>query len=192
MNILAVFGLLAGLLNIIAYIPYIRDTIKGETSPNRTSWFIWTTLALISFFSQKSSGATWSLCFIAIQVLGPLTVFMLSIKRGEGGFEALDLFSLIGAIVGLLAWAVSGRPEMALYFNLSVDMFGVLPTLKKSYLDPSGETISLYVLTVVAAVLAGLSVGKLSPILLLYPVYIFLADGAVLVALLTSPNRKGR
>ena len=45
------FGLLSAALSVLAYAPYMRDTIFGQTRPHRACWFIWSVLATISFFS---------------------------------------------------------------------------------------------------------------------------------------------
>ncbi|KKT58129.1 MAG: hypothetical protein UW52_C0064G0012 [Candidatus Gottesmanbacteria bacterium GW2011_GWA1_44_24b] len=58
---LQTFGLLSAVIFPISYFPYVRDTLRGKTKPERASWFIWATLGAIAFFSQLAKGATDSL-----------------------------------------------------------------------------------------------------------------------------------
>lgn len=79
-------GIVSAVLAAIAYAPYIVDTIVGTTRPHRSSWLIWTVLCTISFFSQMYEGATDSLPFAGVMLLGTLTISVLSIRRGVGGY----------------------------------------------------------------------------------------------------------
>ena len=47
-----VMGLAAALLSTCAYIPYIRDTLRGNTQPQRASWLIWSVLGSVAYESQ--------------------------------------------------------------------------------------------------------------------------------------------
>ncbi len=87
MDVLLVFGILAGLLSVISYIPYVLDTLKGSTKPERATWFIWSVLTTILLFAQLAKGATNSIWLTVVQTFGPILIFLLSIKYGEGGFK---------------------------------------------------------------------------------------------------------
>ena len=97
-------GYLSGILMLISYIPYIRDIMLGKTKPERLSWFLWSALAIVSFFLQSAAGASYSLFFAGAQVLGQMFVFVLSIKNGYGGFLKRDVVGLIGVGISLLLW----------------------------------------------------------------------------------------
>ena len=60
---LQIGGIIACVLSVVAFLPYIRDTISGNTRPERASWLIWSVLSTISFFSQVYEGAGISLLF---------------------------------------------------------------------------------------------------------------------------------
>ncbi|HET9721679.1 MAG TPA: hypothetical protein VFP32_01465, partial [Candidatus Saccharimonadales bacterium] len=50
-------GLIAVLLALIAYIPYVRDVLKEKTKPHIYSWFIWGALSLLIAALQFKKGA---------------------------------------------------------------------------------------------------------------------------------------
>src|SRR3989304_2731778 len=68
------------------------------------SWFIWTMLGFIAFFSQLAKGATNSLWLTVGQTTSVLIIFLLSLKYGYGGLGKRDLRALIGAGIGLVLW----------------------------------------------------------------------------------------
>jgi hypothetical protein len=80
-----VLGLLAGVVGIADTIPYVRDTVRGSTRPHRGTWLIWSVLAIVACLSQRADGASWSLIMAAAQAVLTGVIFLLSIRRGEGG-----------------------------------------------------------------------------------------------------------
>jgi hypothetical protein len=92
-----VLGLLAGVVSIADTIPYVRDTVRGTTRPHRGTWLIWGVLAIVVCLSQRADGASWSLIMAAAQAVLTSAVFLLSIRRGEGGLSPADVqLQLVG------------------------------------------------------------------------------------------------
>lgn len=182
-------GLAAGLLSLAAVIPYARDILRGSARPERASWFIWLVLAVISFTSQRAEGATNSLWLTALDTVGVAIVFGLSLKYGEGGLTRRDTFALMAAGIGLVLWYSTRHAAFALFITLAIDAVGTSLTVAKTYADPQSETYSMWAMVAVAGILAMLAVGKLDPVLLAYPFYIFLANAAVVVAIAAGTLR---
>lgn len=190
MTALQFFGYLSAIIGTIASFPYIRDILKGKTKPERASWFIWTVLGTIAFFSQLEKGATNSLWLVGVGTLSVLVVSILSIKFGSGGLARRDIFSLIFAVLGILLWFFTKDSTIALIITILVGSTGSFLTVVKSYEDPESETISTWLLVSVAGIFSALSVGRWNLILLIYPTYIFLTNIAVVSAILLGKNRK--
>ena len=167
----------------MSFLPYIRDIFKGKTKPERISWLIWAILGSISFFSQFAKGASYSLVLVGAQTFGDLFIFILAIKWGFGGFLKRDIFALVGAGIGLVLWYVTKEAAVALFVAIFIDAIGVVLTVIKSYEEPTTETISSWVLTLLAGVLACIAVGSFNLVLLAFPFYIFLASAAILIAI---------
>lgn len=190
LNSLALCGLLSGILGTIAYMPYVFDTLKGRTRPQRASWLIWSILSSITFFSQLSEGATDSLWFAGVKVSGTLVIFLLSISWGAGGFlNRKDCVILVAAGFGL--W-LSYTTETALYalaITISIGLLGGAITVVKAYFDPDSETISAWTLSFFASILAIVAVGRIDWMILAYPLYLFTMNGAIVAAMLTGRMR---
>ena len=50
------YSFVAILLTLIGYIPYIKDTIKGKTTPHAFTWFTFGLATIFTFGLQLSSG----------------------------------------------------------------------------------------------------------------------------------------
>ncbi len=186
---LQTFGLLSGLLNIAAYVPYIRDTVRGNTKPHRTTWLIFSVMALSSFFSQVALGAQQSLWLVGTQSLAVLIIFMLSIRKGVGGLSTPDIFVLLASLIGLALWFLLGKPEYSLYANITVGFAALTPTIIKAAKAPKTETTLTWVLGTLAGFVALLATGSTRFEIIAYPIYVIFANGIVM-AILLNPSRK--
>ena len=79
---------MAALAGVADTVPYVRDTLSGSTRPHRGTWLIWSSLAVLVCLSQRADGASWSLLMTAVQTVLTGGIFVLSIRRGEGGLIA--------------------------------------------------------------------------------------------------------
>lgn len=170
-----IFGLLAVTCAAIQFIPYIYNTIRGHTKPQRVAWLIWFALGGVIFFSQLAKGGGSSLWITGMHMIGNATIFLLAIKRGYGTFTKRDGMSLAAAAFGLLLWAVTKEPTLALMIAILVDSIGAALVAMKAYKDPHSETLSTWVFGTCAGLCAAFAVGGFdNPILLVYPIYVAL------------------
>jgi hypothetical protein len=190
-----VLGLLAGVVGVADTIPYVRDTIRGATRPHRGTWLIWSVLAIVVCLSQRADGASWSLVMAAAQAVLTGVIFLLSIRRGEGGLSPADVLMLTLAGGGVIGWIVADVPVIATACVVAADLIGAAMMVPKTYRDPGSETLATFALASLSGALAAGAVGTLDISLLLYPVYYCLANGALAVLIhhrrriLDSPRR---
>jgi hypothetical protein len=185
----ALYGILAGILPALSAYPYIRDILKHKTKPHRAAFLIWAVLGAIAFFTQLAKGATWSLLLPLGDTLSIIVIFVLAIRYGAGGFNKKDVGALALASLGLIVWYFTRQPLTALLIIIAIDVIGVILTLQKSYQEPHEETSSAWLLASLGAVFAMLAVNKLSFSLLVYLAYIFLTNGAIFVAVILGLRR---
>ena len=189
-NTIAFFGLTSGIISTFAYLPYILDTLRGQTVPQRASWLIWSVLGSIAFFSQVFEGASDSLWFAGVQVSGTLTVFLLSIFVGSGRFvNKADFAVLAIAAFGLILWYFTESAVYALLITISISLLGGSVTILKAYRDPDSETFSTWAMSFTASICAMVSVGKADAVLLAYPAYLFTLNGGIMLAMLLGRLR---
>jgi len=182
---LFLFGVTSAVLSIIAYGPYIYDTARGRTKPERATWLIWSVLSAISCASMIAEGAGPAVWFAAVQVLGTTVIFLQSVSKGAGRyFCKRNSAVLIVAGFGLVAWYFTADAVYALSISIGVSMLGGFTTLLKAYHHPRTETLPTWVLAFVAACLAVASVGAFDPVILAYPAYLVLLYGGIVMAVL--------
>jgi hypothetical protein len=185
------FGLIAGVLSASCYVPYIRDILSGTTRPERATWLIWTVLGLILLVSQLAKGASASVWLTVAQTAGVTTIFLLSLKYGEGGLARSDIIALAVAAAGLVAWYFTREASVALYIAIGVDFSGGILSVVKAYRDPESETALTWLIAAFAGAFGMLAVGLDGPIALLaFPTY-YLVISLMLYGAIQLGHRKG-
>ena len=186
---LNIFGYISGILSLLMVVPYIWDIFFKSTKPERASWFIWSVLMSIAFFTQMAKGAGNSLWLTAGQTLAVLIVFLLSIKYGVGGFSKRDIRALIAAGISLIVWYVTSDALYALILVIIIDAIGVFLTAIKTYEDPKTETLAMWLISSIASLFGMLAVGSLNYTLLLYPFYLVLANFVIVMTIIISKRK---
>ncbi len=188
---LMLLGFLTAALSTIAFLPYIIDTWAGRTQPHRASWFIWSALAWVSFFSQMYEGASHSLWFQAAQASGTLTIFLMSIRQGTGNILGpRNLPVMLAALAGLALWFTLETSVYALVIIIAVGAMGAIATVRKAYENPKSETLSCWMLALTASGLAIATVGAGDWVLLAYPLYLFTLYAAIVSAVMLGRRRR--
>lgn len=172
-------GVLAGLVGVADTLPYVRDTLRGVTRPHRGTWLIWGVLGVVVCLSQRADGASWSLVMAGSQAVLTVIIFLLAIRRGEGGVSRVDALMIAVAAGGVSGWLLADEPIVATLCVVAADLIGVALMIPKTYRDPDSETLVTFALASVAGILAAAAVATPDASLLLYPAYYCLANGAI-------------
>jgi hypothetical protein len=178
------FGFLTAVTLLVGFWPYVSDILKGKTKPERASWVIWAVLLAIAFFTQLAEGARWSLVMPGLDFFIVSFIFILSIKYGAGGFVRRDFIALIIAGVGLVLWAITDQPLTALLIIICIDGLAAYLTIIKTFKKPSTETLLAWIMSSASGFCTILAVNHLRFNLLVYPVFLTIADSAVIVTIL--------
>jgi hypothetical protein len=183
-DIAPVLGVLAVLVGIADTIPYLRDTVRGATRPHRGTWLIWSVLAIVVCLSQHADGARWSLLMVAAQALLTSVVFLLAIRRGEGGVSVSDQLMIAIAGGGVIGWMIADEPIFATACVVVADLIAAALMVPKTCRDPDSETLATFAFASLGGLLAAGAVGTLEVSLLIYPVYFGLVNGAIAILIL--------
>lgn len=185
-----ILGIVAGIISFVAYIIYVRSILKGESKPNRATWWIWTFMGFVLAASYYFSGARDSIWSPIVEFIGPLIIALLSIKYGEGGLkDKTDLYCLIGSLFSIILWIIFNSPVVALVINLFIDAFALIPTIKKSYKRPEGENFWAWFGTGIGDAINIFAANSLVFGIIVYPIYMFLAD-MIIIAILANGKIK--
>jgi hypothetical protein len=180
-SVAPVLGVLAGVVSVADTIPYIRNTLHGLTRPHRGTWLIWGVLAIVVCLSQRADGASWSLIMVAVQAVLTSVIFLLSIRRGVGGLSPTEAVMIALAGGGVIGWMVADEPVIATACVVAADLIGAAMMVPKTYRDPASETLVTFAFASLGGLLAAGAVGAADLSLLLYPLYYFAVNGAIVV-----------
>ena len=184
-----VSGLIAGVISFAAHVLYIVTTVQRKTKPNRATWWIFTIVALIVLASYYSAGARDTIWIPVSYALGALIIALLSLRYGEGGWTTLDRICIFGAGVSIILWWLFTAPLLALFTNILVNLFGLLPTIRKSYLRPRGENLFAWELDFFASVINLFAVERWAFAIAVYPLYLVFLNG-IIAAILVSRRKR--
>ncbi len=173
----SILGILAVLIGFIGYVPYFRNIILGRTKPHAFSWLVWGLLTAIAFAGQvvsKGGAGAWVTGFTAFVCLA---IFVLALYKGSKDFPLIDWLSLAGAGIALLLWVATNNPVTAIILVTVIDLFGFIPTFRKSYLRPNEETMFTYSMSGLKFVVGIVALEKISLVTALYPASLVITNG---------------
>lgn len=148
-------GVVSGIVQISAIVPYIRDMLRGTTRPNIVSWALWTLIQVIAIAAQLSAGASWSIILLFAMTFNTSLVTILGlIGYGYKKYSWLDWGCLVLAILAIVLWQITNQPLIALVLAIVADLIIAIPTIAKTYREPFTETPSSWFLLTVAAALS--------------------------------------
>jgi|SRR3989338_3367874 len=172
-------GILAGIITLLAYVLYIRNTAQGKTKPARLSWFIWSWAYIMQLISYYEVGAGETIWVPIIYTSATIVIALLSIKNGVGGFTTLDKICLTGAFIGTALWFFASA-LLVLIWMLFVDIFAVLPSAKY-YLDGNfkKDDMVFWTLILIGIFINLFAVEKWTFEASIYPIYM-LTTGSII------------
>ena len=120
-TVLATIGVAAGIINLTASIPYFIDIFRGNTKPERATWWIWFALGSVGLFGQIAGGARWSLVLATTSVLVAGATAVLSVKYGYGKFHTRDGVALLITAVGIVLSFIYHNPLIVISAIFIID-----------------------------------------------------------------------
>lgn len=173
------FGLISVALALISCVPYYRDIFKKITKPHLYTYLIWTITSFIAFFGQLAANGgpgAWQAGVMGLTLLG---VFVLSFKYGTDDVKRLDLVFLVGALLALVPWWLTKDPTISVVLATFIDACAYGPTLRKTFNDPSTETLSAWIMSVLRPIFSIFALTSYSIATVVFPAALLLMNAAV-------------
>ncbi len=155
-----VFTAFSGLTIAIAYVLFIKGTINGTVQPNRASWAVWFVQDALMAASALMAGIGPAAVMPVVWGLGATIMLALCMTRGSPeAFTPMEktCFALSG--VGILLWATTGSPILALVASVSAACIGGIPTVIKAWTKPESEPMTGWLLMFIATVFSSLAIS---------------------------------
>lgn len=130
---------------------YLYETIAGTTKPNRITWLLWGLLPMITFVAQRVQGVeglSWASFTAGFTPLLVVAASFLN-KKAYWKTQPLDYALMGAAMVGIILWAITKEPNLAILFALLADLLASIPTIIKSLKHPETESWVAYTISTV-------------------------------------------
>ncbi|MEL7666508.1 MAG: hypothetical protein AAGU06_03745 [Candidatus Shapirobacteria bacterium] len=184
-----IFILISVVLALISPIVYSVAILKGEAKPHRTTRFVLLLITSLTTASLFVQGNRVAIYLAGVSTLQSIIVFILSIKRGMGGWSKSDIICLVFALIGIIFWQITKNPAIALYFAIGADFIGMIPAIIKTYHFPETEIWSFFALDVFAAIFSLLALKTWTSEEFSYPIYIMLINLVMVLLILIRPKK---
>ena len=169
-------GILATVIALVSYIPYLYTIVKGTTRPHGFSWFVFGILTAIGFAAQVTGGAgagAWVMGFS-----GGVCFLIAGLSFFKGTFDPTrsDWGTFIAALAAIPLWLATDNPLYAVILITIIDALAFWPTIRKAYFYPREELMFTYTLSGLKFFIALLATQSFSLITVLYPASLVLMN----------------
>ncbi len=172
----SIFAIVAAVITVTAFFPYIRDLLQGRTQPHIYTWLIWAITQSIAVAGIWYGGGSWGAVNLTIGTGFVFAIFLLSFKYGTRNITTFDTIALVAALGAILVWWGLDNPVLAVLLATAIDIAGYLPTFRKSFAEPWSETVGTWVAFVVGNILSVFALDAFNILTLTYIVTIIVAN----------------
>ncbi len=177
---------IGAVVQLLGIFSYMKETLKGNTKPNRVTWLMWAIAPLIATFAAIADGVGWSVLPVFMAGFGPLLVLTASFVN-KNSYWKLGTFDYLCGFCSLLAlalWAITKEPVVAIIFAIISDGFAAIPTLAKSWKHPETETLDAYTATLFSVLTSFTIIKTWNFSSLAFPIYLLIICILIIFAIL--------
>jgi hypothetical protein len=189
------FVYLAALLSVVGAWSYVRDTLRGVTSPNRVTWSLWGVEGVLAFAVEVQQHVGLASLMTLMLGLVPCVVVFVSFRNPHGVWRigAFDVCCGAISLAGLVFWGFVDQPTAALVSFVVADQVAALPTIRKSWLAPSTESPRVFFMGFMNCAITLLTLKTMTTAGVLFPGAILVADLVIglLIVSRAGPRYRG-
>lgn len=186
-----IFAWSAGILALIAGVPYIVDVVRRKTKPNIVTWVTWSILTTIVTIAAFAAHQPRTAYLTLGDTLANVSTVILGLKYGIAKFTWVDGVCLAGVAVALALWTLFNSPVVAIVAVVIVDCIASVALLHHSWLKPEEETWQTFLFLCIASILTLLSLNSFTVASLSFPTYLLFANGAVVAVVVYRRKQLG-
>lgn len=184
MNTYSVLGIVSPIVCALGYIPYIVAINRNKIKPHPFSWFLWAILGLVTLITYVGVGAKETIPLALLNFLGPIFIFFFTIKYWKGKFPRFDYFCLIFSFIAIIVYIFFHEAAIALTINLIGDLLAALPTIRKTYKDPTSENLWTWLLFALGSLISIFAIRNFTYGIILFPLYLLIQDLSISLLIL--------
>jgi hypothetical protein len=188
------FVFLAIAVSLVGMSGYVRDTLRGVTSPNRVTWGLWAVEGVLAFVVEVQQHVGLAAYMTLAMGVVPFVVVIASFRNSHRVWRIGTFDVVCGAVsvLGLAFWGFINEPTVALIFFVAADSMAALPTLRKSWLAPSTESARAFFLGFVNCAITLMTLQHFTTAGALFPGCILVTDLSIAVLVVTKAGPRLR
>ena len=138
---------IAAAVSLVSASVYIRSMFRGQTKPNRVTWFMWCIAPFVAAAAAVSNGVGWAVLPVFMSGFCPFLIFSASFftKKAYWKHTKFDLICGGLSAVALILWYATSNPNIAIVFAIISDALAGVPTVLKAWKTPQTESAWPYI-----------------------------------------------
>ena len=133
-------GELAGLLALMAFVPYLLGVYKGEIQPKLSSWFVFMVMDVLTLVGLASLDPQPSLFVPCGYVIGATATFGLAfLKNKDRSLGIVDKICLTLGAGGAILFGFTGDGIVGVAAGLGAMLVAAVPTMVQLWKNPERE-----------------------------------------------------
>jgi hypothetical protein len=184
------FAVIGAVIASLGGFYYLYETLRGTAKPNRITWLLWALFPMIIFVAQRVQGVqgiSWA-SFVAGFVPGLVFIASFLNKKSYWKTERVDYACMAFGFIGIILWALTDSPNLAIVFSIVADFFAGLPTIIKAARHPETESWPAYAISTAGFIVSILAIHQWNFQNYAFVAYLIFANG--LLALLAARPKK--
>jgi hypothetical protein len=164
----------AAFASFVAACLYIRAMFKGETKPNRVTWFMWSVAPFVATAAAVSSGVGWAVIPVFMSGFSPFLILTASFFTRKAYWKLSSFDYLCGVFSGLaiVLWYLTSNPNVAIVFAILGDALAAVPTFIKAWRNPRTESAWPFIIGVFSPMTSFLAASTFGFSDLAFPIYL--------------------
>lgn len=191
---MSAWGWISLVFSVAANIAVIAAVVKNkDVVPSVASWSVWWLVDALLCMSLFSAGASNAWPMFAAFTAGSTVVIALTIRKSAVvKFTKAEMAYVAIALVGVALWRFSAdkNPAFSVGANILAAVMGTIPTISKSYLDPSSEDSFAWLLFFIGGALNVVAIPHLTFVEAAAPVTVATLQLMILLAIYFGSKRK--
>jgi len=163
-------SIIAMMLTVAAFLPYILSILRGQIRPHIFSWLIWGLNTSVAFFAAIQTGGgigSWVIGFSALVTW--LIAALAYANRADVIATPADRWFFFAALAAMPLWVWLNDPLWAIWLVTIIELLGFGPTLRKTWFKPYSESLVFSSLLVVRNILVIAALERYTTTTVLFP-----------------------
>lgn len=193
-----IFGVIAGVTALIAYGYYFKQAVRGQSTPNPSTWLIWFIAGVINTFTYfvVVGGNIWQSLFVIAVSFSVLIILVYALYKGR--FTKIKSLEIIIFLIALgigIFWQITANDRISNLLLQGIYVISYIPTVTGLIKGSGKEHYVSWLTAVISYTFATLSLIVNNPgdwIAFVSPVVNGILGNGLIVLLILQQNRKRR